>query len=99
MKKLFLATSLSALGLCAQTHPLQAVIEAARVNAPALKGLLTGNAPNLKAQGAAFVWGQDYLFAAARAKILLSAPSGTPARRRDPADSRRRKPARRCPHR
>jgi enterochelin esterase family protein len=63
MKKLFLATSLSALGLCAQTHPLQALIEAARVNAPALKDLLTGNAPNLKAQGAAFVWGQDYLFA------------------------------------
>lgn len=47
----------------AQTHPLQAMLEAARAHSPALKEMLIANVPNLKAQGAALVWGQDFLFA------------------------------------
>lgn len=54
--------------MCAQTHPLQAIIEAARFNPPALKVLLATNFPNLKNQGTALVWGQDFLFLAAAAK-------------------------------
>jgi len=51
--------------LCAraQTHPLEAVIESARTNSPALKEHLAKAAPNLKNQGAALVWGQDFVFA------------------------------------
>jgi enterochelin esterase family protein len=54
--------------LCAQTHPLQAIIEAARANPPALKDLLARNFPNLKNQGVALMWGQDFLFVADTAK-------------------------------
>jgi hypothetical protein len=43
--------------MCAQTHPLQAIIEAACANPPALKSLLATNFPNLKNQGTALVRG------------------------------------------
>jgi len=55
-------------GLWAQTHPLEAIVEAARGNPPALKELLATNFPNLKNQGTALVWGQDFLFVAETAK-------------------------------
>ena len=63
MKKLMLLLSLSAAGLVAQTHPLENIIAAARSNSPSLKDLLGTVAPGLKTQGAALVWGQDFLFA------------------------------------
>lgn len=53
----------------AQTHPLQAIVEAARANPQALKDLLATNFPNLKNQGTALVWGQDFLFIADTAKL------------------------------
>lgn len=56
--------AIAALPLAAQPHPLQELIEAARAKSPALKDLLAKRAPNLKAQGGAWVWGQDFLFAA-----------------------------------
>lgn len=52
----------------AQTQPLEAIIEAAHSDPPALKELLGRNFPNLKNQGTALVWGQDFLFVAATAK-------------------------------
>ena len=62
MRTLFLIL-LSAASACAQTHPLQAMIESARANSPALKDLLLKASPGLKTAGAAWVWGQDFLFA------------------------------------
>ena len=52
--ELSLLVPFSIVTLCAQTHPLQAVIEAARFNPPALKELLAASFPNLKNQGTAF---------------------------------------------
>jgi len=68
MKGLSLLLPLCAAALCAQTHPLQAIVEAARNNPAALKALLATNFPNLKNQGTALVWGQDFLFVAETAK-------------------------------
>jgi enterochelin esterase family protein len=62
MKKLLLLF-LSGVALQAQTHPLQALIEAARTNSPALKSLFATTVFDLKERGAAAVWGQDFLFA------------------------------------
>ena len=64
--------------LCAQTHPLQAILEAARANPPALAGLLATNFPNLKNQGTALVWGQDFLFVAETSKQPMVAIDGQP---------------------
>src|SRR5262245_36029495 len=47
----------------AQTHPLQALIEAARTNSPALKDLLGKGLPGLAGRDGAAVWGQEFLFA------------------------------------
>ena len=63
MHRLYLLAA-TALALHAQTHPLQELVEAARAKSPALKDLIARRAPNLKAQGGAWVWGQDFLFAA-----------------------------------
>src|SRR6185436_8366527 len=52
VKKLVLQLTLSVAGLCAQTHPLQEIIEAARTNSPSFRDLLTKMAPNVKTQGA-----------------------------------------------
>jgi len=77
VRKQFLLACLCA-GLCAQTHPLQTMIEAARAQSPALKDLLTRSAPNLKNQGAAFVWGQDFLFAVETGKDPSVSIDGQP---------------------
>lgn len=63
MKKLLLLLFLSALAVQAQTHPLQALIEAARAKSPALKELMPKTLFDLKERGASAVWGQDFLFA------------------------------------
>src|SRR5215471_17020020 len=63
MTKLSLLICVSIFSLNAQTHPLEAIIEAARAKSPALKDLVTKAVPNMKTQGAAFVWGQDFVFA------------------------------------
>ena len=59
-----LLLAIATFSLAAQPHPLQELIEAARAKSPAVKDLLARRAPNLKAQGGAWVWGQDFLFAA-----------------------------------
>jgi enterochelin esterase-like enzyme len=64
MKKLALTAAICAATLTAQTHPLEELIDAARAQSPALKDLLAKRAANFKTQGAVFVWGQDFLFAA-----------------------------------
>jgi enterochelin esterase-like enzyme len=63
MKRLLVTAALCAWTLGAQTHPLQELIEAARMKSPELKDLLAKRSPNL-AQGGVWVWGQDFLFAA-----------------------------------
>jgi enterochelin esterase family protein len=66
MKNLLLFGTLAAVAavaMNAQTHPLEAVIEAARAKSPELKDLLAKISPNLKNAGTALVWGQDFLFA------------------------------------
>jgi enterochelin esterase family protein len=69
---------LSVGAMCAQTHPLQAIVEAARANPPVLKDLLAVNFPNLKNQGTALVWGQDFLFLAETAKQPAVSIDGQP---------------------
>jgi enterochelin esterase family protein len=64
MIKLALLLPFSLAALSAQTHPLQSILDAARTQPAALRDLLAVNFPNLKNQGAALVWGQDYLFLA-----------------------------------
>ena len=49
--------------LRAQAHPLQALIEAARTNSPALKDLIAAGLPGLQGRDGAAVWGQEFLFA------------------------------------
>jgi enterochelin esterase-like enzyme len=78
MKKLVLLVSLLTLALSAQTSPIEAVIEAARTQSPAFRDLLTNAAHNLKTQGAALVWGQDFLFAVETEKQPLVAVDGLP---------------------
>jgi enterochelin esterase-like enzyme len=48
----------------AERHPIQELIDAARSNPPApqFSALLAKHYPGSKAQGAAIVWGQDFLF-------------------------------------
>jgi len=49
--------------LCAQTYPLQELIEAARTNSPRLKELIGSGLPGLHGRDGAAVWGQEFLFA------------------------------------
>ena len=66
MKNLSLLVTLAVIAVVAtnaQTHPLEAVVEAARAKSPELKDLLAKISPNLKNAGTALVWGQDFLFA------------------------------------
>src|SRR5580704_5143898 len=60
----FLLLPILAGTICGQTHPLQAIVEAARENPAALTELLAASFPHLKNQGTALVWGQDFLFVA-----------------------------------
>ncbi|HXM41178.1 MAG TPA: alpha/beta hydrolase-fold protein [Bryobacteraceae bacterium] len=68
MIKFSVLVPISMAAMWAQTHPLQAIVEAARSDPPALKALLATDFPNLKNQGTALVWGQDFLFIAETAK-------------------------------
>jgi enterochelin esterase family protein len=63
----------------AQTHPVQQVIEAARVKpaSPALRDLLTGSGVNDR--GTALVWGQDFLFAIEAGSAPAVSINGEPA--------------------
>lgn len=63
MKKIFVVLLLAVPGVYAQTHPLQALIEAARAKSPALKELMPKTLYDLKERGASAAWGQDFLFA------------------------------------
>ena len=63
MKRLFLAIFLSPYGLFGQLHPLQELIEAARIHSPRLKDLLAAGLPLLQGRDGAAVWGQEFLFA------------------------------------
>jgi len=49
--------------VCAQKHPLETLMDAARQQSPALKELLPANIHALKERGGAAVWGQEFLFA------------------------------------
>jgi enterochelin esterase family protein len=79
MKKIALLAGIGAASLAAQTHPLAELIEAARAPSPAFAELLAKRAPNLKTQGAVFVWGQDFLFAAEAAGGASVSIDGQPA--------------------
>lgn len=70
--KLFL-TLLGGLALCAQMHPLQELIEAARANNHArLKELFASGIIGLKGRDGAAVWGQDFLFAVESAELAVA---------------------------
>lgn len=47
----------------AQQHPLQQLVEAARIDSPLLKTLLGKGLPELRGRDGVVVWGQDFLFA------------------------------------
>jgi enterochelin esterase family protein len=79
MKKLILLEFFLTLGLSAQTSPIETIIDSARTKSPAFKDLLTNVAHNLKTQGAALVWGQDFLFAVETEKQPALAVDGLPA--------------------
>jgi enterochelin esterase-like enzyme len=64
MKRLWLSVVVCAWSLGAQPHPLEELVNAARMNSPSLKELLAKRSPNLKMNGGVWVWGQDFLFAA-----------------------------------
>jgi len=79
MRNLLLLAPLTFAALYAQTHPLEAIVNAARANPAALKELLATNFPTLKNQGTALVWGQDFLFVADTAKQPTVSIDGQPA--------------------
>ncbi|HYI92381.1 MAG TPA: alpha/beta hydrolase-fold protein [Bryobacteraceae bacterium] len=62
MKSLLPILLLSMSAVCAQIHPLQRIIEAARTNSSELKDLIAAGIPGLKGRDGAVVWGQDFLF-------------------------------------
>jgi enterochelin esterase-like enzyme len=78
MNRLLIAASLCGWTLWGQTHPLQELIEAARAHSPALKELLAKRSPNL-AQGGAWVYGQDFVFAAQADGATSVSIDGQPA--------------------
>src|SRR5579884_3529419 len=79
MHRLCLLAALAALALRAQTHPIQELVEAARVKSPEFQALLAKRAPNLKTQGGAWVWGQDFLFAAEAQNAAAVSVDGQPS--------------------
>ena len=62
MKRCLLPLFLSC-AVCAQIHPLQELIDAARTHSPKLKDLIAGGLPALQGRDGAAVWGQEFLFA------------------------------------
>ena len=51
------------LGLWAQKHPIQEIVDAARADSPALATLLGKGLPELKGRDGAIAWGQEFFFA------------------------------------
>ncbi len=78
MRKFPLLLLLTITGLSAQTHPLEAIVDAAREHPAALKDLLAASYPSLKNQGTALVWGQDFLFVAETGKQSTVSIDGQP---------------------
>jgi enterochelin esterase-like enzyme len=68
-----------AIGICAQVHPLQQAIEAARTNSPKLKELIGGGLPGLRGRDGALVWGQEFLFAVESDKPAMVSIDKQPA--------------------
>src|SRR5256885_4399212 len=68
----------SAMGLWAQTHPLETLIEAAKAKSPAVKELLPKTLFDLKDRGASAVWGHDFLFAVETEKAASVSINGQP---------------------
>ena len=63
MHKLILASILALPLIHAQKHPLQELVDAARVGSPALSTLLGKGLPELNGRDGVIVWGQEFLFA------------------------------------
>src|SRR5437588_702101 len=63
MLRIACLTFVSAVGLFAQTHPLQELVDAARTHSPRLKDLFAAGLPLLQGRDGAVVWGQEFLFA------------------------------------
>jgi enterochelin esterase family protein len=63
MPKLFVLLLLPIMGLNAQVHPLQRLIDAARTDSADLKELLGQGLPLLNGRDGVAVWGQEFLFA------------------------------------
>jgi enterochelin esterase family protein len=63
MKKLLLLLLSATLSLAAEGHPLEALLQAARSDSPALRDLLPASLHSIKTRGGAAVWGQDFIFA------------------------------------
>lgn len=61
--RLLILFVLLAAGLWAQKHPLEELIDAARVDSPQLKNLLGHDLPMLRGRDGVAVWGQEFLFA------------------------------------
>jgi len=63
MRKLLILLAFTASLLFAQKHPLQQLVDAARVDSPELANLLGHDLPMLRGRNGVAVWGQDFLFA------------------------------------
>lgn len=63
MQKLLVSLFLVAVSLGAQTHPLQQIVDAARVDSPELANLLGRALPRLRGRDGVLVWGQEFFFA------------------------------------
>jgi enterochelin esterase family protein len=63
MRKLLILFLLMAGGLWAQKNPIQALVDAARVDSPELAKLLGHDLPMLRGRDGVAVWGQEFLFA------------------------------------
>ena len=77
-----LVVLLGGLALCAQMHPLQELIEAARAHDHRrLKTLLAGGLPGLKGRDGAAVWGQEPPPVSAQPSVeeLTRTPTAEPA--------------------
>jgi enterochelin esterase family protein len=63
MRKLLILFVMLAGGLFAQKNPIQALVDAARVDSPELANLLGHDLPTLRGRDGVAVWGQEFLFA------------------------------------
>jgi enterochelin esterase family protein len=63
MRKLLILFVLTAGALLAQKNPVQALVDAARVDSPELANLLGHDLPMLRGRDGVAVWGQEFFFA------------------------------------